>query len=212
MAAGTGRVGSNPTGYERGSGRFGWERDEDDEAMGECLLLLLLDEENVDVIDSRERHDEPDEEVADELTVLVDMKDEAVELRPGLGERMDRSQPKSKITYVTLGPVKTFAESNAEDALRAGPRCVAWILLVFRHCRPWLRWSRLLVGENGPRELLQHPSGPRAASNLQATVEAQSMKVDGRWGSCRGVWGESDSQGMEGRVSEQASATVGATS
>lgn len=90
-------MGSNPTGYERGSGRFCWERDEDDEAMGERLLLLLLDEEKVDVIDRRERHDEPDEVVADELTVLVDMKDEAVELRPELGERMDRrSQPKEQ--------------------------------------------------------------------------------------------------------------------
>jgi hypothetical protein len=90
MAVGTGRVGSNPTGYERGSGRLGWERDKDDEATEEGLLLLVLDEvEKVDVIDSRERHDEPDDEVAEELTVLVDMKDEAVELRPELGERMD---------------------------------------------------------------------------------------------------------------------------
>jgi hypothetical protein len=77
-------VGSNPTGYERGSERLGWERSEDeDDAKEEVLLLLLLLEEveKVDVIDRRERHDEADEVVVEELTVLVDIKDKAAELR-----------------------------------------------------------------------------------------------------------------------------------
>lgn len=87
MVAGTGRVGSSPVGYERGSGRFALDRDEDEDAMEGALLLLLVEDEKDDAIDNRDRHDDPDEDVADELAVLVDMKDEAVELRPEVGER-----------------------------------------------------------------------------------------------------------------------------
>lgn len=44
-------------------------------------LLVVDEEEKAEAIDKRERHDELDEEVAAELAVLVDMKDEAVEVR-----------------------------------------------------------------------------------------------------------------------------------
>lgn len=87
IVAGAGRVGSSPAGYERGSGRFALDRDEDEDAIEGALLLLLVEEENDEAIDKRDRHDDPDEDVADELAVLVDMKDEAVELRPEVSER-----------------------------------------------------------------------------------------------------------------------------
>jgi hypothetical protein len=46
------------------------------------VSLLPVDDEKVDAIESRDRHDDPDEDVVVELAVLVDMNDEAVELRP----------------------------------------------------------------------------------------------------------------------------------
>lgn len=81
--AGTGRVGSRPTGYERGSALLMREREEVEEAMDGAMSLLPVDEEKVDAIESRDRHDEPED--ADELVleVDVDIKDEATELRPG---------------------------------------------------------------------------------------------------------------------------------
>jgi tryptophanyl-tRNA synthetase len=57
------------------------ERDDDEEAMEPRVSLLPVDDEKVDAIESRDRHDEPDEDVVVELAVLVDMNDEAVELR-----------------------------------------------------------------------------------------------------------------------------------
>jgi hypothetical protein len=45
------------------------------------VSLLPVDDEKVDAIESRDRHDDPDEDVVVELAVLVDMNDEAVELR-----------------------------------------------------------------------------------------------------------------------------------
>lgn len=80
--AGTGRVGSRPAGYDRGSGRLILEREELDEAIEDAMSLFPVEDEKVDAIDKRDRHDEPDDDVADELAVLVDMKDEAVEFRP----------------------------------------------------------------------------------------------------------------------------------
>jgi hypothetical protein len=87
ITAGTGRVGSSPAGYERGSVRLILERDELEDAIEAPISLLPVDDENVDAIDSRDRHDEPEEDVVVELAVLVDMKDEAVELRPKLCKR-----------------------------------------------------------------------------------------------------------------------------
>lgn len=82
--AGTGRVGSSPAGYERGSVRLILEREELDDAIeGAMSLLPPVEEEKVDAMESRERHDEPEEEVVVVLAVDVDMKDEATELRPG---------------------------------------------------------------------------------------------------------------------------------
>jgi hypothetical protein len=57
--------------------------------MEGALSLLPMDEEKVDAIDSRDRHDDPEEDVVVELAVLVDMNDEAVELRPKHHKRVD---------------------------------------------------------------------------------------------------------------------------
>jgi hypothetical protein len=58
------------------------ERDDDEEAMELRISLRPEDEEKVEAMESRDRHDEADEDVVVELAVLVDMNDEAVELRP----------------------------------------------------------------------------------------------------------------------------------
>jgi hypothetical protein len=76
--AGTGRVGSRPAGYERGSARLILEREEFDDA----ILLPPEELENVDAMESRDRHDEPEDDDEFVLEVAVDMKDEATELRP----------------------------------------------------------------------------------------------------------------------------------
>jgi hypothetical protein len=80
--AGTGRVGSRPAGYDRGSARLILEREELDDAI-EAISLLPVELEKEEAIESRERHDEPDDDVEFVLDVAVDMKDEAIELRPG---------------------------------------------------------------------------------------------------------------------------------
>lgn len=64
------------------------------------VSLLPVDEENVDAIESRDRHDDPDEDVVDELAVLVDMNDEAVELRPRLGEHVHIKQGNEERTRI----------------------------------------------------------------------------------------------------------------
>jgi hypothetical protein len=64
------------------------ERDDDEEAMELRISLRFEDEENVDAMESRDRHDDADEDVVVELAVLVDMNDEAVELRPKLGKHV----------------------------------------------------------------------------------------------------------------------------
>lgn len=48
------------------------------------MSLFPVDDENVDAMERRDRHDDPEEVVVEELAVLVDIKDEAVELRPVL--------------------------------------------------------------------------------------------------------------------------------
>lgn len=90
--AGTGRVGSSPAGYERGSALLILDRDEFDEAMEEAASLLPVADEKVDAIESRDRHDDPDEDVVWELDVAVDMKDEATELRPKRREHVESEQ------------------------------------------------------------------------------------------------------------------------
>jgi len=86
IVVGTGRVGSRPTGYDRGSARLILEREDIDDALEGAALLLRVDDEKVDAIERRDRHDELEAEVALELAVLVDMKEEAVELRPEVHE------------------------------------------------------------------------------------------------------------------------------
>lgn len=80
--AGTGRVGSRPAGYERGSALRILEREELDEATEGAMSLLPVELENVDAIESRDRHDDPEDDVEFVLEVAVDIKDEATELRP----------------------------------------------------------------------------------------------------------------------------------
>lgn len=79
--AGTGRVGSSRAGNERGSVRLVREREDMDEALEGAASLFPVDDENVDPMERRDLHDEPEDDVAVELAVLVDMKEEAVELR-----------------------------------------------------------------------------------------------------------------------------------
>lgn len=102
-------------------------------------LLVVDEEEKAEAIDKRERHDELDEEVAAELAVLVDMKDEAVEVRPGVGEHMHKRGGGAKqTTYANRWLVRTCAGSDGAGVLPAGPRYVASTPLVCRDCRPWL--------------------------------------------------------------------------
>jgi hypothetical protein len=77
-SAGTGRVGSRPAGYERGSARLILEREEFEDA----ILLPPEELEKVEAMESRERHDDPEEDDEFVLVVAVDMKEDAVELRP----------------------------------------------------------------------------------------------------------------------------------
>lgn len=78
--AGTGRVGSRPAGYERGSALLILNRDAAEDAT-EGASLLPVELENVDAIDNRDRHDEPDDEVELVAVVFVDARDD-IELRP----------------------------------------------------------------------------------------------------------------------------------
>jgi len=139
MAAGTGRVGSRPAGYDRGSARL-LLREEVEEAEEAARSLLPVDEEKVEASDRRDRHDEPEDEVVVELAVLVDMKDEAVELRPILGERM-RTWQDNEATYANPWPGRTCAGSSAAGVLPAGPRCAASTPRVCLGCPPWF-WGR----------------------------------------------------------------------
>jgi hypothetical protein len=82
-SAGTGRVGSRPAGYERGSALLILECEELDDATEGAASLLLVEDEKVDAIESRDRHDEPEDDVEVVLEVAVDMKEDATELRPG---------------------------------------------------------------------------------------------------------------------------------
>lgn len=78
---GTGRVGSRPAGYERGSALLILNCDEADDATEGAVSLLPVGFENVDAIDNRDRHDEPDDEVELVAVVFVDTRDD-MELRP----------------------------------------------------------------------------------------------------------------------------------
>lgn len=79
--AGTGRVGSRPAGYERGSALLTLKRDEADEPTEGAASLFPVEVENVDAIDRRDRHDEPDDDVELVAVVFVDARDD-MELRP----------------------------------------------------------------------------------------------------------------------------------
>lgn len=57
------------------------EREELEEAIEEAVSLLTVAEEKVEAMERRDRHDELEDEVAFELIVFVDMKDEALECR-----------------------------------------------------------------------------------------------------------------------------------
>jgi len=57
------------------------DRDELDEAMEGAMSLLPVEVEKVDAIESRDRHDDPEDEVVVVLAVEVDMNDDATELR-----------------------------------------------------------------------------------------------------------------------------------
>jgi hypothetical protein len=81
-SCGTGRVGSRPAGYERGSALRILEREELDEAIEGAMSLPPEELENVDARESRERHDDPEEDDELVLEVAVDMKEDATELRP----------------------------------------------------------------------------------------------------------------------------------
>jgi hypothetical protein len=96
--AGTGRVGSSPAGYDRGSARLILEREEDDEAIEGAMSLLPVAVEKVEAIERRDRHDDPEEDVVLELEVVVDMKDEATELRPGACEWVNSENQKTRPT------------------------------------------------------------------------------------------------------------------
>jgi hypothetical protein len=79
--AGTGRVGSSPAGYERGSALLILKREDADDATEDAPSLRPVDDENVEAIDNRDRHDEPDDEVELVAVVFVDARDD-MELRP----------------------------------------------------------------------------------------------------------------------------------
>lgn len=129
--AGTGRVGSRPDGYERGSGRLTLDRDELDDAIDGAISLLPVevvekpvDVEKVDATERRDRNEEPVDDVKDEA------KDDATELRP------EKREPKyrgwRKLTHGNRALERTSSGSSAEDACSAGPRCVA---STHRECR-----------------------------------------------------------------------------
>ena len=80
--AGTGRVGSRPAGYERGSALRILDLEEFDDATEPDISLLPVELEKVEARDSLDRHDEPDDDVEVVFAVAVDMKEEATELRP----------------------------------------------------------------------------------------------------------------------------------
>jgi hypothetical protein len=128
--AGTGRVGSRPEGYDRGSGRLCLDRDEVDDAIDGAMSLMplwpvdvekLVDVEKVDATERRDRNEELPDDVKDEA------KDEAVELRPVIREPMCRRR--SSPTYANRWLERTSSESSAEDVCSAAPRCVASTLL-----------------------------------------------------------------------------------
>ncbi len=75
---------SRPAGYERGSARRILDREDEDEAIDGVIDMSLFTEavEKVDAIERRDLQDDAEEEVALELVVEVDMKEEATELRP----------------------------------------------------------------------------------------------------------------------------------
>jgi hypothetical protein len=100
-SAGTGRVGSRPAGYERGSVLRILEREEFDEATEEVMSLPPEELEKVDASESRERHDEPEEDDELVLEVAVDMKDEATELRPGTCKHVNHHKDYSVIIRVS---------------------------------------------------------------------------------------------------------------
>lgn len=78
--AGTGRVGSRPAGYDRGSAFLILKRDVDEAKEGAVSLLCPVELENDEPIENRDRHDEPDDEVEFVAVVLVEANDE-IELR-----------------------------------------------------------------------------------------------------------------------------------
>lgn len=80
--AGRGRVGSSPAGHERGSVLLILKRDEAAE-LTEAASLLVVEVENVEAIDKRDRHEELDDEVELVAVVFVDARDD-MELRPVL--------------------------------------------------------------------------------------------------------------------------------
>lgn len=75
-------MGSKPAGYERGSARLAFERDEVDGLSEGATSLLADNADNVDEIEKRDCHDEFEENEEFVETLVVDTKDEGVELRP----------------------------------------------------------------------------------------------------------------------------------
>lgn len=133
---GAGRDCSRPAGYERGSVRLILEREDEEEAIDGAISLLPEAVEKVDAIDRRDLHDEAEEEVALEEVVDVDMKEEAVELRPGESSAWQKNQ-RARQTYANPWLGKTFSGSFAVDVVRGGPRCVASTPLGCQSGRPW---------------------------------------------------------------------------
>lgn len=132
--AGTGRVGSRPAGYERGSALLILKREEDEEATEEAVSLCPVDVENVDAIERRDRHDEPDDDVEFVAVVLVDARED-MELRPVWCQLVGRSHSKLT-TYEIQVSARTFSGSSAEDVLPTEPRYAASTPLGCRHGLP----------------------------------------------------------------------------
>jgi hypothetical protein len=130
--AGTGRVGSRPAGYERGSAFLILKR-EVEETKEEALSLCPVELENVEPIENRDRHDEPDDDVEFVAVVLMDANDE-IELRP-VGYQLRRAQSEC-MTYETRVFAQTSSGSSAEDVSTAELRCVASTPLGSRHGLP----------------------------------------------------------------------------
>lgn len=124
-SAGTGRVGSSPAGYDRGSVLRILEREEFEEATDPDMSLPPEELEKVDASESRERHDEPEEDDMVVLEVAVDMKDEATELRPATREHVRRHRIMDR-SYVSPVSVKTSVGSFVAGVLPTVPRYVAW--------------------------------------------------------------------------------------